>query len=348
MESLKFARGFKLEQTEVRLGRDEMVLFETLEIMSSLLCHPIELVDPPPENEIISQHLHMLLGVYNQRQRVCFDSRQYEQIFYGVLLKFLDTPFSLTKPFYEKYSNFFQDFLYITKLVEIADRIIELMERNVETRDGLLVKLNFLHQVIVRRNKEDRENRAIMVDNLAEITIKFMSILSPSLNADVYMNLAVILWRVHKIMGEKERFAFNVVFDPVVLSKMDVWRHYKAKVINDNEFLSDLASYIVNVEPLADWESLSENNVVKLIEHLHRLDVAFNIETLSERYHQSDLDTISSGKLLLVVYQLTKDNVYNPLQSEVLNRVAASLSKRKPRFNVIEPNLSKNALAILK
>jgi len=77
VESLKFARGFRLETTEARIGHEDMVLFETLEIMSSLLCHPIELVNPPPENEIISQHLYLLLTVYNQRQRVCFDSRQY-------------------------------------------------------------------------------------------------------------------------------------------------------------------------------------------------------------------------------------------------------------------------------
>lgn len=202
LESLKFARGFRLDKTEVR-ARDDMVLFETMEVMSNLLTHPIELVDSPPENEIISQHLYLLLTVYNQRVRFCFDSRQYDQLYYAVLVKWLDTPYALTKAYREKYPNFFQDFLYITKLVEIADHIIELMDKGVETRDGLIAKLRLLQEVIVRRNSVDKsaENRAIMVNNLAEITIKFMSILSATLNADVYMNLAMLLWQVHGIMA---------------------------------------------------------------------------------------------------------------------------------------------------
>jgi len=39
VESLKFARGFRLESTDVRIGRDDIGLFETLEVMSSLLSH---------------------------------------------------------------------------------------------------------------------------------------------------------------------------------------------------------------------------------------------------------------------------------------------------------------------
>lgn len=216
--------------------------------------HPFELVDPPPENEIMSQHLHMLLTVYNQRQKVCFDSRQYDQLYYTILTKFLDTPYSLTKSYHEKYPKFFQDFLYITKLVEIADRIIELMSRNVETRDGLIVKLRLLQTVILCRNKFDKsqENRQIMVLNLSEITIKFMSILAPTLNADVYLNIVVLLWQAHRIMADGEPFPFPVLLDATTLNKLDIWRHFKSKSIIDEDdrkmFLTDVALFLVDPE----------------------------------------------------------------------------------------------------
>ena len=57
------------------------------------------------------------------------------------------------------------------------------------------------------------------------------------------------------------------------------------------------------------------------------------------------MNAVSSGKLLLVLYQLVKDNVFSPLQSDVLNRIAASLSKRKPKFNITEPNLNNIVLS---
>jgi hypothetical protein len=134
------------------MGSNEMLLFDTLEIMSSLLTHPIEIVDPPPENEIISQHLSMLLYIYNTRQTVCFDSMHYKLLLHNIFLKFIDTPYSLTKPYYEKYTIFFRDFLYVTDVIEISDHLLELLCGTIETREGLNLKLKILVGIIKKRN----------------------------------------------------------------------------------------------------------------------------------------------------------------------------------------------------
>lgn len=138
------------------------------------------------------------------------------------------------------------------------------------------------------------------------------------------------------------------MFDPAVLNKLDVWRHYKTKCLNDKDFLAAVADYIVNDEPLSEKDSLSENNVIKLIDLLYEFDVNVRLTSLKERYSKANLDEVPSGKLLLVIHQLLKDNAFGEQQTEVLNLIATTLSKRKPQFNIVEPNLSPANLLVPK
>lgn len=64
IESLKFARGLDLSDTDIRVSKDSMVLFGILDIMNIVLSSNLEVVNPSPENELLSQQLQMCVHIY--------------------------------------------------------------------------------------------------------------------------------------------------------------------------------------------------------------------------------------------------------------------------------------------
>lgn len=104
-----------------------MALFETLEIIKAALNRDIEIVNPNPQNEVYSHELAQALHIYNRVYKYLPGSEPYAMLLHKIFLPFIDLPYSQTKPYYERYKVFFNNFLYIDGVGLVADHLVQVI-----------------------------------------------------------------------------------------------------------------------------------------------------------------------------------------------------------------------------
>lgn len=150
-----------------------------------------------------------------------------------IFLPFIDSPYQLCKPFYEKYPFLFNTSLYTPDIILITEHFIDLITKNTETKEGLAVKLKILLKVVEKRKQEGESKPELIAqvkEELEEITIKFVSVLDPKMSGEMYVNLAVTLWAV-----AGEEMPWGTVLGADVLANIDIIRYLKRKTVLEDQ-----------------------------------------------------------------------------------------------------------------
>lgn len=156
-------------------------------------------------------------------------------LLHKVFLQFIDLPYSQTKAYYERYKNLFSNFLFIDGAGLIADHLAQVIEKHSDTREGINIKLKHLLSILVDKSGYKQPD---FPNECEEVLIKFVSILTDRLATDTYMNVALLLWKLTRLMKSTDSTGLEHGFNSESLNTVDIFKYFKNKaIVNDADKL---------------------------------------------------------------------------------------------------------------